>query len=309
MEQMSLDNILKDKERAAAPAAPAPAPEAAPAAPAPAPVAEAAPEPAPQQNVPSGSLRKAHREREQLAKDDGRARDPATGKFVEKEAAPAPEAGETAAPAKAEPEMSSKEKALLAAAQDERGKRQEFERKYKELEAKLAQAPAPAAPAAPAEPAKTFWDDPEAALARHQAEVRGMMNHERLVFSENMARSRHPDFDEKIDVFEELMKETPALRQQMMASPDPATFAYKTSKAHMELREAGNLDELRAKIEKETRIKVEAEMKDKAEKDAAARAREKAALPGSLSNVTGVGGVGAKPIWAGPTPLDSILKS
>ena len=101
----------------------------------------------------------------------------------------------------------------------------------------------------------------------------------------------------------------PGLFEQALAQPDPAEFVYKTAKHHQEIADAGNLDAFKAKIEKETRIKAEAEFKAKAEADAQARQRERDALPGSLSNVTGVGGANARPVWGGPTPLDSILKS
>ena len=74
----------------------------------------------------------------------------------------------------------------------------------------------------------------------------------------------------------------------------------------MELQQAGGIPELRAKIEKETeakvRARIDAELKDKAE----ALAKERAALPPSLSEArsTGIN----KPVWGGIPSMEEILK-
>jgi len=125
----------------------------------------------------------------------------------------------------------------------------------------------------------------------------------RLQTAEVIARSKYPDFDEKIAVFGEVLQQNPVLHAQWLQSPDPAEFAYRAGKNHKELQEAGDIDSLRAKIEKETRIKIEAEMKAKAEE----LEKERAKIPPSLSDVRGATTQATRPVWNGPTPLNDIL--
>lgn len=300
-EQMSLDGILSD-EKPAPREQPAPEPTAAPSAPE---VKEVTDPVAKQQAERNVSKRTKWRDKEQA--EQGRVRDPETGQYTKAEEATAkvePPAV-TAAPVTAAPavtaapqqEFTEKEKAFLRAAQEERGKRQALEQRLAAMEA-----------AAPKEPEKTFWDDPEAALRAHEARIKAEATNARLGMAEFTARQKHPDFDEKIAVFAQLIQQTPGLHQQWLASPDPAEFAYKLGKNHQELQQVGSMDELRAKIERETaarvRAEVEAELKAKAEGLAQARAD----IPASLSQVRSTGGV-TKPVWGGPTSLDNILKS
>ena len=309
-EQLSLDNVLdnnsspipKDKPE---PATPAPAPKEAPESPklGEKPLAETAP---PVER--SQSNRKKWEDREQAAQ--GRVRDPETGQFAtaEKvaETAPAPTTGSPTEPAKPvvsapQQDFTDKEKAFQRAMMEERGKRQELERRLAAIETAKA---APAA-AATTEAPKTFWDDPEGALAKHQQEVRRESTNARLQTAEFIARQKHTDFDEKIEVFAKVLQQTPGLEKQWLSAPDPAEFAFTTGKNHMELEQAGSIDELHAKIEKETearvRLKLETELKDKSE----ALAKERAALPPSLSEARSTGS--NKPVWSGPSTLDDIL--
>ena len=257
-------------------------------------------EPAPVERPTSG--KKAWQDKEQAAR--GLVRDPETGQFAPKtepkteeplEKEPVKEAVKTVA---VQREFTEKEKAFLKGMQEERTKRQELERRLAAIEA-----------AKPAEPEKPFFDDPEGALTRRDeafakqlSEMRAEMTTARLSTAELIARKEHKDFDEKIEVFGNLLKETPGLYQQWMSSSDPAEFAYNLGKTHLELKEAGGIPELRARIEKETRIKLETELKEKAE----ALAKERAALPPSLSDARAVGV--NKPVWGGVPTMDEILK-
>lgn len=283
----SLNSILSDEEP------PKKEPEAAPPA-----ALEAPPLEKP------ASRRSEWLEKEQSAQ--GLVRDPETGQFAKK-VAPEPEKKPEVkaevlekAPEKPAPpvqEMSDKEKAFLRAAEEERKKRQALEARLRDMEAKL-----------PKEPEKTFWDDPEAAFKKQQQEAQQIALNTRLQTAEIIARSRYPDFDEKIAVFGKIMSETPGLHAQWLQSPDPAEFAYKLGKNHQELQTAGDLESLKAKIRKETeaevRTKIEAELKAKAE----ALQKERDALPGSLSEARSVGGPN-RPVWNGPTSLNDILGS
>ena len=203
---------------------------------------------------------------------------------------PAPAVPEPAAAAPQQ-QMTDKEKAFYTAMSEERRKRQEIERKFNEL----LQAQPPQEP-------KAFWDDPEAALQTFKHEVDKVVTTTRMDTAEQIARSKYNDFDDKINVFAEVLQNTPGLREHWMQAPDPAEFAYRTGKNYMELQQAGNIDALRAKIESEVRVKLEAEMKAKDE----ARKAELAAIPPSLSNAQSA--PGNKAVWGGPPSLDNILK-
>lgn len=292
----SFDDILQDKPAEKPVEAPAP---------------EATPEPTPEAKAEAYTTRrKEWRDKEQLAQ--GRARDPETGQYTKVEAKEPEVKAEVKPEVKPEPkvevkppaqEFTEKERAFLKTAEEERRKRQELEKRLADLEAKQ-----------PKEPEKKFYDDPDAALARQKEErdrerqeIQMMLATSRVNMSEMVARRHHQDFDEKISVFPDLLKTTPGLYAQWMASPDPAEFAYEVSKNHLEIKEAGSISELRAKIEKETRAKVEAELREKLKKEEEERKAAQAALPGSLSTVAGKGN--SRPVWNGPTPFDAILKS
>ena len=260
-----------------------------------------------QQAERNKSSRQAHRDREQAAQ--GRVRDPETGQFLAKDAAPAEQEAKPAAtpapiakveekpavPAAPQQELTEKEKAFLKAAHEERGKRQELERRLAAIEA-----------AKPKEPEKEFWDDPVEAIAKQRREFQEQLTAMRLGTSEQIARSRYPDFNEKVAKFSELAMATPGLAQQMLSHPDPATFAYNTAKNHMELQAAGGMEQMRANMKREitahVRAELEAELKAKAE----ALEKARAAIPESLSAARATGPAN-RPIWSGPTPLDSIL--
>ena len=283
----SMDDILSDKpvEKVEAPAP------------------EAAPEATPHQ--PSNSLRKEHQKKE----FEAQGRDPETGKFIPKE----PEKVEAKEPekvvepakveAKPEPkpaveEMTPKEKAAFAKAADETRKRQALEARLRELEAKATQTST--------EPAKTFWDDPEAALKKQEQVVQQAIVGTRLQTSEAIARSRHADFDEKVSIFSELAQATPGLAQQMLASPDPAEFVYRTAASHKAIQDAGGLEGAIAKAREEERIKVRAELEAELKAKAENLAKERAALPGSLSEAPSKGS--QRPVWNGPPSMSDILR-
>lgn len=282
----------QNTERSAEPAAPA---EAAP----------ATPEPVVERST---SRRKQHQQKERDTREaaEGRVRDE-NGRYVAKETLEAKtEPAEPAAPATPEPaatapatqqnnqqnqDFTPREKAFLAAAQEERRKRQEFERKLAE------------APAQPAEPAKTFWDDPEAALKHFQQETQTAVVKARLDTSEAIARTRYKDFDDNVAEFGTLMQTVPGVREQWLQSADPAEFAYQVGKRQKEFKSIGNIEEYRQRVASEERAKLEAEFKAREE----ARAKLAADLPGSLSEARG-SGPSARPIFKGPPSLDEILR-
>lgn len=228
-------------------------------------------------------------------------RDPATGQFLPKEKeTPKEEPKVEAKEPKQEPkreEFTEKERAFLRAAEEERRKRQELERRLAELEK----------PKQPEGEKKTFWDDPEGHLKTFEQSLEQRLSQRemnvKLTTAEAIARTKYKDFDDNIQVFAGLLQQTPGLREAWLASPDPAEFAYRAGQRTKMLTEAGSIDELRERIEKETRAKLEAEYKAKQ----AELEKQRAALPGSLSDVRGAS-TRQQPVYTGPTPLEDILK-
>lgn len=246
--------------------------------------------------------RQALREKDALA--DGKVRDPVTGQFVRKTDEPEAPKVEPAKPVvepvkeavkEAKPELSAESRAFLVAAQDERKKRQELEAEVARLRA-----------AAPKEPAKDFWTDPDAALKAQKDELMAAVAATRVQTAETIAKSRYPDYLEKIAAFGQIAQQNPWLAAQVQNSPDPAEAAYRIGKNAHDLQQLGGMDAALAKERQETaarvRAEVEKELKEKAEKAAA----ERAAIPGSLSDARSTGG--NKVVWNGPTSLDNILK-
>lgn len=228
------------------------------------------------------------------AAGEGKVRDPVTGQFKSKEE---PEVkAEPKVEVKPPPqEMTEKERGFLRGLEEERRKRQDLERQIAELRK----------PAEKTEEKKTFWDDPEGHFKTFEQRIAQRESALAMNVSERLARSKYQDFDANIEVFAEILRTPagPGIHQQFINAPDPAEFAYRLGKHTKEVRDAGSIDDLRAKIEKETRTKIEAEYKQKQEE----LEKKREAIPPSLSDVRG-GGNKAAPAWGGPPSLDDILK-
>ena len=111
------------------------------------------------------------------------------------------------------------------------------------------------------EPAEktNIWEDPEKRLDEVASDFDSKLLNLRTGLSENYARRIYDDFDEKLDVFTEMVKTNDLLRVQMNNSQDPAEFAYKTASEKMILEKVGNVSDfessLRSKLEAEAEAK------------------------------------------------------
>ena len=247
------------------------------------------------------SNRQEWRDKEQDAQ--GKVRDPSTGQYAPKEVKEAPVESPKAEvkvetpkePTKPLDEYSPREKAAFAKAADETRKRQALERQLEELKK---------------DPPKPFFEDPDGALARQKKELEDKINYSilstKIQTSESIARSRYPDYDEKFNIFNELVITSPHLAEQAFQAPDPAEFAYKTAKTHKDLQDAGGVDKLKEKMEADLRTKIRAEIEAELKTRKEALEKERESLPGSLSDTPSKGV--NRPVWGGPTSLDSILK-
>lgn len=165
------------------------------------------------------------------------------------------------------------ERVPLAALMAERDKRQREEQARKDLERRLAEIEAQKP-----EPPK-FYENPEQAVDHRVREVEARANQRLYAALEASAREAHPDYDEVIAELTERAQENPALAQQVFASPNPATAAYKLGKQLREMKAMQDPAAYRAKVEAEIRAQIAAE--HKAKEDAAAKAL--AAIPPELS--------------------------
>jgi hypothetical protein len=236
----------------------------------------------------------------------GNIRDPGTGQYTPKEAKEAPKEEpaakveakvETKTPEKPLEEYSPREKAAFAKAADETRKRQALERQIAELKQK--------------ETEKPFFEDPEGALARQKQDFESKLNFASLSTkvqtSESIARSRHPDYDEKFVIFNQMVQDAPHLAEQAFSSPDPGEFAYRTAKMQKDLQDAGGIDQLRSKVEAEMKAKIKAELETEWKRREDELKKQRDDLPGSLTDVPSKGS--NRPVWGGPPSLDDILKS
>lgn len=213
-----------------------------------------------------------------------------------------PEAQAEPVPAAAPPAAEESQTVPRTALQDERRKRQELERQLQEISQRLTQQPVQP------QPIPDQWDDPEG-FARHLAreaaaqareEALAELRRERVIHSAEAAKQRHPDYIEKVDTFNELAAQNPALIATMMQQPDPAEYAYNIAKQHEELNRYGSLDAMLEAKKKEW--EAEALEGLKASLDPAP-----ASAPTSLVTERNVGSRSG-PAWSGPADLSELLR-
>jgi len=123
---------------------------------------------------------------------------------------------------------------------DERERRQRAERELEELRRRAAPPPAP-----PARP--DLFEDPDAALDHIRQEFQQQLLQERLNFSVAHAQTQYQDYGEKEAAFiaavQAEARQDPhnqsSLYRQMIADPNPASFAYRVGSQVLAMREIG----------------------------------------------------------------------
>jgi hypothetical protein len=221
----------------------------------------------------------------------------------EEEAAPAAEPVESAPPAPSDDDSPTvPRKALI----DERSKRQSLESQLEEMNRRIASMQPQQPEIQQPQQKPDQWEDPEGHerwildQAAEMAEQRAVQAFQRqhVIMSAEAAKTKYPDYLDKVAVFERLAAENPALSAQMLNHPNPAEYAYSIAKSHEEVSQYGSLDEWKAA----ERVKLEAEALEKL----------KASLPGSsapptLSTERSVA-PRSGPAWSGPKPLGELLQ-
>lgn len=196
------------------------------------------------------------------------------------EAAPEPEPEPEATPepegSTAEPDKQEKPGEVpIAALLDEREKRQNFEKRVRELETQLQTKQAEKLP--------DVLDDQEAFVNQLTSQMQSQRLMDRIEISQEFMRMQHDDYAEAELKFAEMAAGNPALVEEMKAHAFPAKFAYETAKKAEKLAQMENVDEWEAKktaeIEARVKAQLEAEIKAKAE----ATAKAEASLAPSLA--------------------------
>jgi len=185
--------------------------------------------------------------------------------------------------------------AFQAKADDEKQKRQNYERQLKQIAETQTETP-------------DAFSAPDEAIAHAIAGVEQKFQNQLLNLSEQGARDRHDDFDTmKDEFFEKMVADNPALQAEALSQVDPYEFIYRTAKNHLELsqvNEAGGLDSMRKQIRKELKAEMQAEIE--ATKKAEVEKAIDGIIPNSLSTQRAAGATGGK-TYAGPTPLSKIV--
>lgn len=146
------------------------------------------------------------------------------------------------------------------ALEDERRKRQDFEKRLADYEKQLTElrtaraAPTQAQPQQP-KPQPDWWTSPEEAAALMQQEQQYAIYETRVAISEEMMSTK-PDYAEMKDVFVQAARQYPDLAVQLSRHPMPAKFAYEMGKRIKAQSEIGEDPEAWKERERE-RIKQE----------------------------------------------------
>jgi hypothetical protein len=208
---------------------------------------------------------------------------------------PAPEAQASEPDAAPEPESEPKPEpepptVPLQALQEERRKRQEYERQLAEYQAQKAQEPPP-----------DFFADPDQWAQHQQKAMQEQMWSQTIAISESLAREMYgaEKFDTAIEAFEGEVAKNPSLAAQMRNAANPALFAYKAGQEALKMREIGGLDNIDSYIERKVSERL-AEHQQKQSQVA------QAPRPTSLAGQSSEGGA-SPPKWEGPPKLADLL--
>lgn len=167
----------------------------------------------------------------------------------------------------------------VAALKSERRKRQELEAKIASYEAKEKGEQAPKRP--------DVLEDQEGAFNHVENNFEERLFQERINLTKEVMMESKPDYLEKADYFLELVKENPALADEVRKASNPAKFAYNKAKEHLdylEFQKTKDSDEYKSFMEAKKSGKLVSLAETPEQK------RNKAALSApNLSRATSVG--------------------
>jgi len=128
----------------------------------------------------------------------------------------------------------------------------------------------------------------------------------RVLLSQEMYRSAHPDYDEVEQIFTDQCEKDPSLRQRLLAHPVPAKFAYEEGKRLKLMHELSDPDAYRAKLREEIMAELQAQQSQQPSQ-VPPPAKPVPQPPKSLAGVPSAARDPVKHPWKGPTPLEQLL--
>jgi hypothetical protein len=179
-----------------------------------------------------------------------------------------------------------------AALRDERHKRQQLEARLAEIErAQTQQFQQPQeVPDQFEDPnGHSDWLIAQSAQRATTAAIQAFQD-QMVYHSEQRARAKYQDFDQKLEAFAQLVQADPTLGRKLYEQPEPAEWAYEQAKTHLEVQRYGSIEGL-----------IEARIAERLQ-----TARPAQVVPPSISNQRNVG-TRTGPAWSGPRPLSDLL--
>lgn len=179
----------------------------------------------------------------------------------------------------------------IAALMDERDKRQALERRLAELEGQQQEAPEPPDPD----------EDPKGAYDFMQFQLAQARVEDRIALSREMMSMVKDDYADKEAAFMEAAEKDAALVRDMLASANPARFAYEWAQMQAEREAIKDVDAYKAKIRAEVEADVRAKLAEetKTEADRGEKVRAATSLPDLAGETEAKGGTA--------TPTDEDL--
>lgn len=123
-------------------------------------------------------------------------------------------------------------------------------------------------PEASEQNADGLFDDPDGYLTTREQQLEQRFNQQLFNQGVMLMKSMHPDYQEKIEAFQQRAQSNPALVQQMESHPFPAQFAYETGRTFIEVGDATSV----ADIEKRAYEKAKAELEEKYKRESSVKA-------------------------------------
>jgi hypothetical protein len=203
-------------------------------------------------------------------------------------------------------DLAGKETIPVKQALDERRKRQDAEKRTKELEdeiAKLRTQPQQQQQQ-PQQQRPDPYSDPDGAAAWDRAQADERDFELRCELTRDTWMDLKSDYEQKEAAFLEEVDKNPALRLSLRQSSNPAKFAYEQGSKLLLQREIGDdASAYRERIREEVRAEIEAE----AQQQTTPQAKPKPRVPQSLAKETSAPVASKDESWDGPTPLDKVL--
>jgi len=149
-----------------------------------------------------------------------------------------------------------------------------------------------------------FLEDPNAARDALREEFSETLTMSNISISEEIARDKHDDYEEKIQIFVDEANQNPELWAKFKNAKLPAMYAYKYASRQQKIKALEDLDvdSFEAKIRADERSKGDGAIQ-KAVNEALAKVGK---LPISMSNERASGG-NSSPEWGGPPSIDDML--